>query len=249
MSYFFRKEPEKLIDENGKRIDGRDLYELRPIKMKVGVLKNANGSVYLEWGENKVLAAVYGPKEIHPKHLSLPTKTRLRCKYSMSPFSTPERKKPGPPDRRSIELSKVIREALEPAIFIEKYPKTAIDVFIEILQSAGGTRTAGITAASVALADAGIPMKDLVSACSVGKVDGKIVLDLNSLEDMYGEGDMPVAIMPRKKKITLLQLDGNFTREEFKSALKLAIDGCMKIYEIQREAILNRYKEQKIDLI
>ncbi len=104
-----RPEGLKLIDENGKRIDGRKKYELRPIKMEVGVLKNADGSAYVEWGKNKVLAAVYGPREIHPpKHLQRPDRAILRVRYNMAPFSVEERKKPGP-DRRSVEISKVIR--------------------------------------------------------------------------------------------------------------------------------------------
>ncbi len=241
MSYVQQGRPERLIDENGKRINGRGLFELRPIKMKVGVLENADGSAYIEWGRNKIIVAVYGPKEIHPRHLALPTSARLRCRYNMAAFSTPERKKPGP-DRRSIELSKVIREALKPALFLEKYPKTVIDVFIEILQSEGGTRVASITAASLALADSGIPMRDLVTACAVGKVDGKIVLDLDAVEDMYGEADLPVAIMPRKKEVTLLQMDGRMTTEEFNFALEKAMEACEEIYRIQREALLEKYK-------
>jgi exosome complex component RRP41 len=75
----------------------------------------------------------------------------------MAPFSVQERKSPAP-SRREIELSKVIRESLQPSVFMEYYPRTMIDVFIEILQADGGTRCASITAASLALADAGIPM-------------------------------------------------------------------------------------------
>jgi len=112
----------KLIDENGRRIDGRKKYELRPIKMKVGVLKNANGSAYIEWGRNKIIAAVYGPRELHSKHLQRPDRAILRVRYNMAPFSVEERKKPGP-DRRSIEISKVIKGALEPALILEMFPR------------------------------------------------------------------------------------------------------------------------------
>jgi len=145
----------------------------------------------------------------------------------MAPFSTEERKNPAP-SRREIELSKVIREALEAAIFTELYPRATIDVFIEVLQADGGTRTTGITAASLALADAGIPMRDLVAGVAVGKVDGVLVLDINQVEDEYGEADMPIAMMPSLGKITLLQLNGVLTPEEFKEALKLAEKGIRK---------------------
>ena len=103
----------KLIDENGLRMDGRGLEHLRPVKIEVGLLENANGSVYLEQGKCRILAAVYGPHEAHPRHLALPDRAILRCRYHMAPFSVTERKNPAP-SRREIELSKVIREALEP---------------------------------------------------------------------------------------------------------------------------------------
>ncbi len=230
----------KLIDEEGRRVDGRKFNELRPIKIEVGVLKNADGSAYIEHGRNKIVVAIYGPKETHPKFMALPDRAILRCRYHMAPYSTEERKPPQP-SRREIELSKVIREALEPAIKLEEFPRTAIDVYIEVLQSDGGSRGAGITAASVALADAGIPMKDLVVGCAAGKVDGQIVLDLNDLEDKEGEADLPVAIMPNIGQITLLQMDGLLTIDEFKKALDLAIEGCKKIHQIQREALYRKY--------
>jgi exosome complex component RRP41 len=208
--------------------------------MEVGVLSNADGSAYLEQGKNKVLAAVYGPKEVHPKHLALADRAILRCRYHMAPFSVEERKSPAP-SRREIELSKVIREALEPAVFLEYYPRTAIDVFIEILQADGGTRCAGITTAALALADAGIPMRDLVVACAAGKIEGKLVLDLMDLEDKYGEADVPLAMMPGINAVTLLQMDGSLTLEEFQNAVKMAMEGCKQIYEEQKKALRARY--------
>ena len=233
------EKPEKLIVD-GKRLDGRLPDELRPLKIQAGVLKRADGSAYVELGENKVLAAVYGPREMHPRHLQQPDTAVLRCRYNMAPFSVEERKRPGP-DRRSVEISKVTREAIEPVVFLELYPRSAIDVFIEILQADAGTRTTGITAASVALADAGVPMRDLISAIAVGKVDETVVLDLNKKEDNWGTSDMPIALMPRKKLITLLQMDGHFTPEEFKYALALAFKGCEQIYEAQKQALRERY--------
>ncbi|MFQ6094843.1 MAG: exosome complex exonuclease Rrp41 [Candidatus Bathyarchaeia archaeon] len=230
----------KLIDEKGARVDGRKTDELRPIKITVGVLSNVDGSAYIEQGKNKILAAAYGPREVHPRHLALPYRAILRCRYHMAPFSVEERKSPAP-SRREIELSKVLREALEPTILLEQYPRTCIDVFIEVLQADGGTRCAGITVASLALADAGIPMRDLVVACAAGKVEGQIVLDLNDIEDKEGEADVPVALMPNLNAITLLQMDGQLTPKEFEEALNLAIDGCKRIYAVQKEALKAKY--------
>ncbi|MDI6691398.1 MAG: exosome complex exonuclease Rrp41 [Candidatus Bathyarchaeota archaeon] len=238
------EKPEKLIDKKGLRLDGRKPDDLRPIKLEVGALSNADGSAYIEQGKNKILAAVYGPKELHPKHMALPDRMVLRCRYHMAPFSVQERKSPAP-SRREIELSKVIREALEPSIFLEYYPRTGIDVFIEVLQADGSTRCASIVAASLALADAGIPMRDLVVACSAGKIDDTIILDLMDAEDKLGSADVPVALMPNLNAITLLQMDGILTFEEFEKAVNLALEGCKKIYALQKEALKSKYVSAK----
>ncbi|UCE17030.1 MAG: exosome complex exonuclease Rrp41 [Candidatus Bathyarchaeota archaeon] len=235
-----KKKPKKLIDEKDVRLDGRGLNELRPIKIEIGVLDNADGSAYIEQGKNKILAGVYGPKEAHPKHLSIPDRARLRCRYHMAPFSVDERKSPVP-SRRERELSKVIRQALEPAVFVEYYPRTSIDIFIEILQADGGTRCAAITVASLALADAGIPMRSLVAACAAGKIDGRLVLDLMDTEDKEGEADVPLAWMPNSNAITLLQMDGSLTIEEFEQAVNMAMEGCKKIHELQKETLKAKY--------
>ena len=234
------EKPEKLIDKKGLRLDSRKHDQLRQVKLEVGVIPNADGSAYIEWGKNKILVGVYGPREAHPKHLALQDRLVLKCRYHMAPFSVQERKSPAP-SRREVELSKVIRESLEPAIFMELYPRTMIDLTIEVLQADGGTRCASITAASLALADSGIPMRDLVVACAAGKADDTVVLDLMDEEDKLGTADVPVALMPSLNAITLLQMDGKLSQEEFKSAVNLAIDGCKQIYAMQKEALKAKY--------
>jgi exosome complex component RRP41 len=238
------EKPEKLIDKKGIRLDGRKADELRPLKLEVGVLPNADGSAYIEHGKNKILVGVFGPKEMHPKHLSQPDRMVLRCRYHMAPFSVQERKSPAP-SRREVELSKVIREALEPSVFVDLYPRAGIDVFIEVLQADGGTRCAAITAASLAIADAGIPLRDLVVGCAAGKVDDTVVLDLYDAEDKLGVADVPVAIMPNLNAVTLLQMDGILTPKEFETAVSMAISGCKTIYAMQKEALRTKYMTVK----
>lgn len=237
------EEPEHLI-KDGERLDGRRVDEMRPLKIEAGILENADGSAYLELGDNKAIASVYGPREMHPKHLQRIDRAVLRCRYNMAPFSVEDRKRPGP-SRRSKEISKVAREALEPAVFLKRYPRAVIDVSMELLQASAGTRTAGITAASVALSDAGIPMKDLVASLASGKADGEIVLDLQKEEDQFGGADMPIAYMPQKDNITLLQMDGHFEPDEFEKALDLAIEGCKQVYDKQREALQEKYAKEE----
>lgn len=229
------------LDKSGKRPDGRKIDELRPIKAIAGVLPRADGSAYLEWGQNKVYAGVFGPKECLPKHSADSLKANIRYFYRMATFSVPDRKNPRP-GRREIEISKVSKEALESAVMVEQFPETAIDVSVEIIDSNAGTRIAALTAASIALADAGIPMRDLVCGVSVGKVDGNIMLDLTKEEeDAHDAVDIPIAIQPNTGEITLLQLDGLLKKEEWKEAIELAKKGCMQIRDIQREALKKKY--------
>ncbi|NTV28359.1 MAG: exosome complex exonuclease Rrp41, partial [Methanothrix sp.] len=125
--------------KDGLRLDGRRADQLRPVKIEVGVLARADGSCYIEMGGNKVIAAVYGPREVHPRHLQESTRAIVRFRYNMASFSVEDRKRPGP-DRRSQELSKVSREALEPVILTSFFPRSVIDVFVEVLQADAGTR-------------------------------------------------------------------------------------------------------------
>jgi len=237
--------PDKFII-NGKRLDGRLPDQLRPIKIEVGVLRRADGSCYIEMGKNKVVAAVYGPREAFPRHIQDPSKVVVRYRYNMAPFSVEERKRPGP-DRRSIEISKVSKEAFEAIIMKELFPRSVVDIFVEVLQADAGSRTACINAASVALVDAGIPMKGMLTSVAVAKVDGVLVLDPMKEEDNFGEADMPFAFLIRGGKIesiALLQMDGRMTRAEIKVALNLAKKGAMEIYNLQREAIMKQFVEE-----
>jgi len=230
----------KLVSEEGLRHDGRRPDELRPVKMDIGVLSNADGSALVEFGKTRVLAAVYGPREPPQKYMLLPDRAILRVRYHMAPFSASERKSPAP-SRREIELSKVIREALEPVVLSEYFPRTAIDVFVEVLQADGGTRVAGVTAASLALADAGIPMRALVAGVAVGKVEGVLVLDIDEVEDSSGEADLPVAGAPDIGLVTLLQLNGVMTEGELRRALDMAWGAIVRLVEMEKEVLRGKY--------
>jgi exosome complex component RRP41 len=141
----------------------------------------------------------------------------------------------------------VISNALEPALFLDEYPKTVVDVFIQVIQADGGTRCAAINAASLALADAGIPMRTLVPAVAVGKAEGKLIVDLGDAEDKYGQGDIPIAILPTTDEITLLQQDGAFTREELLESIQMGMTACKYIHELQKDALRREYSRKAPD--
>ena len=186
---------------------------------------------------------MYGPRELHPRHLTLNDRAYLRCVYRMATFSVPDRKKPAP-SRREREISMVISNALQPALFLEEFPRAVVDVYIQVIQADGGTRCAAINAASLALADAGIPMRSLVPAVAVGKADGVLIVDLADEEDKYGQGDVPMAILPNTEELVLLQQDGSFTKEELLEAIQMGINACKYIHELQKEALKRAYVQR-----
>ncbi len=222
-----------------KRTDGRKFDELRKIKAKVGIVPNADGSAMYQSGDTIAIAAVYGPRKMHPQHQQDPEKGVLRCNYNMLSFSVTERIRPGP-SRRSTEISKITEWALEPVLMIDKYPNQVIDVHINIIQADAGTRCAGINAAAMALAHAGIPMKRMVSSISLGKLDKTLVVDLTKEEEDYegGEGstDIPIS-MTDNGELTHIQLDGKITAKELKEVITLAKKSVKQIYEIQKKAL------------
>jgi len=231
-----------------KRPDGRKIDEMREMKAKVGVIPNADGSAMFQFGDTIAIAAVYGPKEMHPQHQQNPEKGVLRCNYNMMSFSVTERIRPGP-SRRSQEISKITEWALQPVIMIENFPSTVVDVHINILQANASTRCAGINAAALALAHAGIPMKDLVSSVSIGKLDKQLVVDLIKEEEDWEEGegatDIPITMMSNSEKITHIQLDGKISSKQLKEAVELARKATKQIYEVQKKALKDSLGEGK----
>jgi exosome complex component RRP41 len=228
-----------------KRLDGRKFDELREIEAKVGVIKNADGSAYFRIGKTIAYAGVYGPRDLFPKFLQDPEKGILRCNYNMMPFSgSGERVKPGP-SRRSREISYVTEKALTPVVNLEDFPNAVVDVFIELTQTDAGSRCAGICAASMALADAGIIMRDLVAAVSVGIVDGQIVLDLDYEEEAYEKGDVadvPIAFIPSMNQFSLLQMDGKISKIDLLKALEIGKKAIPEIIKIQRDALKSKFE-------
>jgi exosome complex component RRP41 len=222
-----------------KRPDGRKVNELRKITAKVGVVPNADGSAIFGFGDTIAIAAVYGPKKMHPQHSQNPEKGTLRCTYNMMSFSVTERIRPGP-SRRSQEISKITEWALQPVVMIDDYAGQVVDVHINVLQANASTRCAGINAAAMALAHAGIPMKSLVSSVSIGKLDKQLVTDLIKAEEDWEEGEGPTDIpitLTGDGKISHIQLDGKIGMEQLKEAVELAKGAYKEIHDAQEKAL------------
>lgn len=232
-----------------ERTGGRKTDEVRPMIAKVGIVPSADGSASFETGGTKAIAVVRGPRTLHPQHMQNPTTGILRVSYGMMPFSVWDRIKPGP-SRRSEEISKVCEWALSSVIDLKDFPNTVIDVFIQIPKADAGTRVAGLNAAAMALAHAGIPMKEMLTAIAVGKIDKTLLVDIDKTEEDFREGegstDIPMAITSRTKGIALLQLDGKISSAELSEAIEMGKKACEDVLKIQIDALKNiNNKEDK----
>ena len=223
-----------------KRSDGRKLDDLRPMIAKVGVVPSADGSAMFSQGGTIAIASVHGPRILNPKHQQDPSGSVVRVRYNMLPFSVSDRIRPGI-SRRGQEINKVTEWALTKAVILDELPGTVIDVHINIIQANAGTRCAGINAAAMALAHAGIPMKEMISAVAMGKIDTTIVTDVTKEEEDYHEGegstDIPLAFLSNSGKVSLLQLDGKLPAKVLKEVLEKGREACNKIYEEQKKAL------------
>ncbi|KAL6047993.1 Exosome complex component RRP41 [Balamuthia mandrillaris] len=252
------------ISPEGLRLDGRKAEELRKIQCKLGIFSRADGSAYYQQGNTKVVASVFGPREVVRKGQALHDRAIVTCEYSMATFSSGERRRKAKGDRRATEISLVMRQTLEAAIMTSLFPRSQIDIFVQILQADGGTRCAAINAATLALIDAGIPMRDFVVSAAAGYINGTPILgsfsitstsssysqltlflkDLNYVEDSAGGPDLPVAILPKSGKVTMLQMDSKLPMDKFEEVLRLAVKGCHIIYQLLREHV----KDYTVDL-
>ena len=231
-----------------KRPDNRGLEETRELEAKVGVIKRADGSAMFRMGNTVAYAAVYGPRDLYPKFLQNPERGILRCNYNMMPFSGQgERVRPGP-SRRAREISMVTEKALLPVINLDSFKNAVVDVFIELPQTDAGTRCAGLCAAALALADAGIAMQDLLTAVSVGKIDDKLCVDLTYEEEALKDKqvtDIPMAFIPSTGEVTLLQMDGIISKEDLMAAIELGRKKCKEINKVQVAALKRKFEVEK----
>ncbi|GBF94363.1 exosome complex component [Raphidocelis subcapitata] len=223
---------------DGLRLDGRRPKELRNMRAQIGVLQSADGSAMFQMGNTQVLASVFGPREVEQRSQLQHDRAIVKCEYAMAAFSTGERRRRGKTDRRSTELSLVIRNTLEQTIQLEEYARSQIDVYVQVLQADGGTRCACINAAMLALADAGIKLRDVIASCAAGYLQGTPLLDLNHEEDRAGGPDISVAYQPGLGKIVALQMDGRLPTEAFDECVQLAIEGCKAMAGVMRKELL-----------
>eukprot|EP01133_Synstelium_polycarpum_P001505 gene1505-1752_t len=205
--------------------------------MKMGVFSRADGSAYYEQGNTKLTVAVYGPREAAGNAKALHDRAVVRAEFSMSSFASNERKSKPRGDKTSIEIASLLKQAFESTIQVSLFPRSQIDIYVQVLQADGGLRSAAINAATLAIIDAGIPMRDFVCACSATYIEGMPLLDLNQMEERSGGADLLLSVQPQLGGVISLNMESKVPQDMFESVLQLAMTGCQKIFTLLQEEV------------
>ncbi|TDH73545.1 hypothetical protein CCR75_004074 [Bremia lactucae] len=247
-----------VISIAGLRIDGRRSDEVRRIRTRFGLFSRVDGSSYYEQGNTKVVAVVYGPRELANAaaasfnsgaaavgtgsgNASTNTQPRatINCDFTQAAFATSERKPPRSGDRKKLEMSLAVKQIFEACIQRHLYPRSQIDIFVQVLHADGGELPASINAITLALIDAGIALDDFVVASSAGYLQQSMLCDLNFAEEVARAPQMVIALNPRTQKLNLLQMECKLPLELFESLMEVASEGCNQIYDILQNATMD----------
>ncbi|KAF8350677.1 ribosomal protein S5 domain 2-type protein [Amanita rubescens] len=226
-------------DEKESRGDvrqGRNAGDVRPIFLQPGLINQANGSAYIETERTKIACAVYGPRQ--SKNVAYHEKGKLNVEVKFAPFSCHQRRAPLR-DAEDRSLSLAIYQALVPAVRLELLPKSTIDVFITVVEADGidACIAAATTAASTALADAGIEMIGLVTSCSAAIVGGEVWLDLTEAETQLSIGSLVLACLPALGTITSIWQTGSMTMKESFQCMNQCQSQCTDIHGVVAQAL------------
>ncbi|GAA0153597.1 exoribonuclease [Lithospermum erythrorhizon] len=219
-------------DNDWVRPDARGLHQCRPAFMKTGAVNSASGSAYAEFGNTKVIVSVFGPRE-SKKAMMYSDVGRLNCNVSYTSFATPIRGQ----GSDNKELSSMLHKALEGAIILDSFPKTTVDVFALVLESGGSDLPVVISCASLALADAGIMLYDLVASASVSCLGKNLVIDPITEEESYQDGGLMITCMTSRNEVTQLTVTGEWSTSKINEAMGLCLDACSKLGTIMRSCL------------
>ncbi|KAM9121966.1 exosome complex component MTR3 [Pangshura tecta] len=218
---------------------GREAAALRPLLARAGLLSQAEGSAYVELGGGtKVLCAVRGPRE------AAEGRGRLLCEFRRAPFSgRGARPRPGPAAAaRERELGLALQEALAPAVRLARYPRARLELTALVLQDGGSALAAALSAAALALADAGVEMFDLVVGCGLCRAPGPggaWLLQPSEAEERAAAARLTVALMPGLNQVAgLLGSGQGGPPESWAQAVRLGLEGCQRLYPLLRRSLL-----------
>ena len=238
-----------------KRPSGRAADQLRPIRITRRYTKHDEGSVLVEFGDTQVICTVSVESGV-PRFLKGKGQGWLTAEYGMLPRATGERTQReasrGKQGGRTLEIQRLIGRSLRAALDMSKLGENTLYVDCDVIQADGGTRTASITGAMVALVDAlavmkkrgalkGEPLKQMIAAVSVGMYQGEAVLDLDYPEDSAAETDLNVVMTSQGGFIEVQgTAEGEpFQPEQLNAMLLLARQGLQQLFEAQQAALHN----------
>ncbi|CAN9499458.1 unnamed protein product [Ophioblennius macclurei] len=253
-SLFLRQSAAVVPPSQGPRADGRqrDQVDVRPVFVRCGLVSQAKGSAYIEAGDTKIMCCVYGPRETERKDETDMKCGRLTTDMRFAPFSCPERGSwiQGSQDK---DFSLMLHESLQPAVCLHKYPRSQIEVNVMVLENSGSVLAHAVTCASLALADAGIEMYDLVLSCSIRQDGNSYMADPSYVEENYSssvsgdnQGRLTVAFLPSLNQISGLQSDGEMTEETLTAGIRACIEGCYKLYPVVQQALAKAVRKAAI---
>lgn len=218
--------------------------------IKRGPLSQAKGSAYIELGETKVTVAVFDPREI-PKQNKYNTQGELYCDFKFSPFAC-VRRRPPISDSDEKSLARAMHRALMPAVCRQEFPNFQVDVFANVLEDDGSALAAAITAAGLALADAGIPMYDIITATNCGLLDDKLLLDPTRAEEdlcvanvcsRVHHGLITMARLSNHEQISEIWSCGSFPANKFEKALDVLSQTNREVAPIVEEVLVKRVQK------
>ncbi|KAJ8768773.1 hypothetical protein K2173_023677 [Erythroxylum novogranatense] len=219
-------------DADWVRPDGRGFHQCRPAFFRTAAVSAASGSAYAEFGNTKVIVSVFGPRE-SKKAMMYSDVGRLNCNVTYTTFATPIRGQGS--DHK--EFSSMLHKALEGAIMLETFPKTTVDVFALVLESGGSDLPVVVSCASLALADAGIMMYDLVAGVSVSCLGKNLVIDPILEEESCQDGSLMITCMPSRYEVSQLTVTGEWSTGNLNEAMQLCLDACSKLAKIMRSCL------------
>jgi len=229
----------EILNDGGYRSDGRRQYELRDINIDFSSQGTADGSASVSHGLTQVLVSVFGPREAKMRSQTIHDRANINVEVSVAAFSSGERRRRGRADRRNLELVATIKSTFEPVIQTHLYPRSEINVYVQVVQQDGGLLQACINATTLALITAGIPLYDFVCAVTGGVHSVSPMLDLTTLE----ENDIPhvtIAVMPKTNRVTLVTMESRLHVDRFEELLKLAAEAGKVLHTEMKDAIDRR---------
>ncbi|KAJ3510340.1 hypothetical protein NLJ89_g4739 [Agrocybe chaxingu] len=215
------------------------MFELRSIDIDLGQQGQADGSAVITHGLTHVLVSVFGPREAKMRSQTMHDRANINVEVSVAAFSTGDRRKRSRGDKRILEFAATIKSTFEPVVQTGLYPRSQIDIFIQVVQQDGGLLQACINGTTLALMSAGIPMLDFVCAVSGGVHSTHPLLDLTTLE----ENDVPnvtIAVMPKTRKVSLVTMETRLHVDRFEEVFRVATEAAVVIHEEMKAAIMAR---------